>query len=64
MPTPPHTRLRLVKPVRPRRMCAACDIPLVGQPAHHTLCPTCYCWTRLGAAVRTASRWFAEEPRP
>lgn len=59
-----HPRLRLVtKTPTPRRTCEVCEVSLHGRPFHHRLCLTCYRWTRLGAALREASRWLAEPGR-
>ncbi|MBL8252215.1 MAG: hypothetical protein JNJ76_01255 [Candidatus Competibacter sp.] len=56
------SRLRVVPPPVRRHTCEVCGVVLTG-PAHHRLCLRCWRWCQLGAALRTATRWFREQRR-
>lgn len=52
---------RLVPPPIKQRSCSVCGIALSSPAVHQELCPTCWYWCQLGAALRAAGRWFREE---
>lgn len=55
------TRFRLVPSPIKHRSCLVCGIALTGPAAHQELCPTCWHWCQLGAALQAAARWFREK---
>lgn len=53
----------IIPPPDDRRHCAVCEKQLpVLAPDRHTLCLTCWRWTRLGAAIKSARRWMETRP--
>lgn len=50
-------------PAPARRCCAICWAALPeAAPKGHTLCLTCWRWTRLGAAIKSARKWMETRP--